>query len=159
MTLLEQSGLHISGFGSMTLTASPKGLVSLKIGTRTVQAKAKNPHLKKAIQQLQEYFAGKRQRFEVPLDLQSGTPFQRKVWQALRSLNYGTHTSYQDLANKVRHPKSARAVGNANNKNPLPLFIPCHRVLRANGDLGGFAPGVHFKKKLLKLESQNGMSY
>jgi len=88
-----------------------------------------------------------------PLDLQQGTPFQQSVWNALRSIPYGATLSYGEIANKIGKPKAVRATGGACGANPIPLIIPCHRVLAANRKLGGFSGGIEWKQKLLALES------
>lgn len=105
----------------------------------------------RAAAQLTEYFAGKRKVFDLPLDPQ-GTEFQKRVWQALREIPYGTTCSYGEIAAKVGNPKASRAVGGANNKNPIAIVIPCHRVIGANGSLVGYASGLQTKEALLKLE-------
>jgi methylated-DNA-[protein]-cysteine S-methyltransferase len=90
-----------------------------------------------AIQQLREYFSGKRQTFDLPL-APAGTPFQRSVWRRLEQIPYGKTISYAELAERTGKPKASRAVGQANGRNPLPIVIPCHRVIAADGSLGGF---------------------
>ncbi len=107
--------------------------------------------IQEAYQQLTEYLAGKRQQFTVPL-LPKGTPFQQKVWQALREIPYGTVASYGQIAAKIGNPKAARAVGMANHENPIAVMIPCHRVVGQNGTLTGYAGGLEIKAKLLYLE-------
>lgn len=102
-------------------------------------------------QQLSEYFSGKRKVFDVPLALE-GTDFQMKVWKALLSIPYGETCSYKQIAEKVGCPKGCRAVGMANNKNPIGIIIPCHRVVGADGGLTGYAGGLNMKQKLLMLE-------
>ncbi len=109
------------------------------------------PLLKKAGEQLQEYLAGKRKFFELPFAPQ-GTEFQRNVWQALQDIPYGETRSYGEIAKNINNPKAYRAVGMSNNKNPLPIFIPCHRVVGANGKLVGYAGGLDIKAYLLNLE-------
>jgi len=101
--------------------------------------------------QLEEYLRGRRTAFDVPILLQ-GTAFQRAVWAALAKIPYGTTITYGSLAAAVRRPRSARAVGQAVGANPIPLVIPCHRVLPAAGGLGGFGPGTTWKRRLLVLE-------
>lgn len=113
--------------------------------------------IKSAYQQLQEYFAGKRQRFDLPLSPQ-GTVFQQKVWQALRQIPYGAVCSYQDIARAIGNDKACRAVGGANNKNPIAIIIPCHRVIGANGSLVGYGGGLPLKRKLLALEKPEQQS-
>ncbi len=105
-----------------------------------------------AARQLREYFAGKRQRFDLPL-APEGTAFQRGVWRRLREIPYGQTISYGELAKRVGNPKASRAVGAANGQNPIPIVIPCHRVIGANGKLTGFGGGLPVKEALLRLES------
>lgn len=108
--------------------------------------------LQKTIDQLNEYFKGKRKQFKLPLDPQ-GTPFQQTVWQALTTIPFGETWSYQKLAKSIKKPRAYRAVGSANSKNPISIIIPCHRVIRASGDLGGYASGLDKKTQLLRLEN------
>lgn len=108
------------------------------------------------INELDEYFCGRRQSFDVPLDLSHGTPFQIKVWQALLSIPYGQTISYKALAEKIGKPKAFRACANANGKNLISLIIPCHRVIAADGTLGGYTGGVNIKRILLDLEKTHG---
>lgn len=98
------------------------------------------------------YFAGKLREFTCPLDLEQGTPFQKKVWRKLISIPYGTTRSYEWLAKSIGNANACRAVGNANGQNPIPIIIPCHRIVRKNGDLGGYAGGSQIKQSLLNLE-------
>lgn len=105
-----------------------------------------------AINQLNEYAAGKRDSFDLPLDTSMGTEFQQKVWQALQAINYGEAISYATLAQRVGNPKGFRAVANANGKNPFSIIIPCHRVIASDGKLGGYTGGLDKKAYLLALE-------
>ena len=105
-----------------------------------------------AAQQLLEYFAGQRRAFTLPLN-PDGTPFQQRVWQALQEIPYGHVISYKQLAQRIGQPNALRAVGGANHRNPLPIVIPCHRVIAADGSLGGFGGGLEIKRALLELES------
>lgn len=107
----------------------------------------------KIIQQLEEYFAGKRKIFNVPFAFQTGTKFQRSVWQALQTIHYGETQNYSDIAQNIGNPKAVRAVGLANGKNPLCIIIPCHRVIGKNGTLTGYAGGIDAKKWLLAHEA------
>jgi len=104
--------------------------------------------------QLEEYFAGKRKKFDLPL-APKGTEFQKKVWKALTEIPYGETRTYGEIAAAVGNPKAARAVGMANNKNPIGIIVPCHRVVGANGKLVGYAGGMEKKEWLLKLEKTN----
>lgn len=111
--------------------------------------------IKEAVKQLDEYFNGLRQSFDLPL-APAGTHFQQKVWQTLRNIPCGKTYSYKQIAEQIGNSKASRAIGMANNKNPILLLIPCHRVIGANGKLIGFAAGLEMKKYLLTLE---GTSY
>lgn len=104
-----------------------------------------------AVQQLQAYAEGKLQRFDVRLNPQ-GTDFQKRVWQALSEIPFGEVRSYKDIAVAIGNPKAVRAVGGANGKNPIPVIVPCHRVIGADGTLTGFSSGLPLKKRLLALE-------
>jgi O-6-methylguanine DNA methyltransferase len=112
----------------------------------------KNLHFKDLIKQFSLYFDGKLKRFDHPLDLRLGTAFQQKVWEKLLTIPYGKTRSYKWLAQAIKNPQASRAVGNANGKNPLSIIIPCHRVVKGNGELGGYTGGVSIKQYLLKLE-------
>ena len=112
---------------------------------------ASSPVLQKAINQLQAYFAGSSAAFTVPLHLE-GTEFQKQVWAELIKIPFGVQQSYRDIAEAIGRPKAARAVGAAVGRNPLPLFIPCHRIIGSNGALTGFAHGLAIKEQLLRLE-------
>ncbi|WP_160692196.1 methylated-DNA--[protein]-cysteine S-methyltransferase [Clostridium sp. C2-6-12] len=107
--------------------------------------------LKEAIKQLNEYFEGKRSGFDLPL-APEGTEFQKKVWNALREIPFGETKSYGEIAKIIGNEKASRAVGMANNKNPIMIVIPCHRVIGANGKLVGYAAGLEVKESLLNLE-------
>jgi O-6-methylguanine DNA methyltransferase len=113
------------------------------------------PDEKRFGMELKEYFSGKRCQFSAPSAI-AGTAFQRQVWEALERIPYGQTRTYSDIAREMKRPKAQRAVGNAIGKNPLPLLIPCHRVIRTNGSLGGFSGGKEIKPKLLHLESTAG---
>lgn len=114
----------------------------------------KTPLIEKTIQQLDEYLSGSRKTFTIEINLQ-GTNFQKKIWQELVKIPYGTAISYKELAQRVGNPKGFRAAGGACNKNPILLIIPCHRVIGADGKLVGFGAGLSVKERLLSLE-RNG---
>jgi methylated-DNA-[protein]-cysteine S-methyltransferase len=107
--------------------------------------------------ELEEYFAGTRRAFSVGVALE-GTDFQRKVWQALQAIPYGTTISYGELARRIGRPESARAVGLANGANPVPIIVPCHRVIGADGSLTGFGGGLDTKRTLLELEGASAVA-
>jgi methylated-DNA-[protein]-cysteine S-methyltransferase len=138
----DEHGLHLVHFVNGRRPKSPSpGWVEDKIP------------FKEAIRQLQAYFAGKLTAFELPLILE-GTEFQLRVWGTLQKIPYGETVSYGQLAKRIGNPDAARAVGLANGSNPIPIIIPCHRVIGSNGDLTGFGAGLPTKKKLLALESR-----
>lgn len=114
----------------------------------------KNEAIEKCKEELCEYFLGKRKVFTIKIKLIKGTDFQKSVWEALKQLPYGTTCSYKDIAKKIKNEKAYRAVGSANNKNPIPIIIPCHRVIGNNKSLTGYAGGLEIKKKLLDIELQ-----
>jgi len=133
------------------------------IGVFSIKSKMKNkqdfelaetPLIKKAAEQLEEYFNGKRKVFDLPLVLQ-GTDFQVKIWKALQRIPYGETRSYGEIAAMTGNPKASRAVGMANNRNPIAIIVPCHRVIGSNGKLIGYAGGLELKQQLLDLESSN----
>jgi len=107
-----------------------------------------------AYKQVNEYFAGKRIKFDLPLGY-GGTPFQQSVWRELQKIPYGETRSYEDIAIGIGNKKAVRAVGQANNRNPILIIVPCHRVINKNGDIAGFGCGVEVKRFLLDLEKSN----
>jgi methylated-DNA-[protein]-cysteine S-methyltransferase len=143
-----------SPLGPLTLASSPWGLMSVRFGLHVpsdgVIDDAANHE---AIEQLREYFDGKRTQFNLPLDV-SGTPFQMAVWHELQKVPYGSTCSYIDIARLLGKPGAARAVGMANHENPVAIVIPCHRVVGSNGSLTGYAGGLHLKQQLLGIETQ-----
>lgn len=117
----------------------------------TVSERGASQVLETAAAQVREYLAGEREGFDLPLEL-AGTPFQRKVWEALRTIPFGETWSYGELAKRIGNPGAVRAVGTANGRNPVCIIVPCHRVVRASGDLGGYAGGRDRKAFLLGRE-------
>lgn len=141
--------------GVMTLVETDGQLSELRF-VKTAEAGerlASTPLLDQAARELTEYFEGKRQTFSVPL-APRGTAFQQAVWDALKTIPYGKTQSYGGVAQQIGKPKAARAVGMANHKNPLPVFIPCHRVIGADGRLTGYGGGLPVKEFLLALEAK-----
>ncbi len=144
-----------SPLGCLEIQMTTKGLRSLQFVDDKKQEMTKmQSDAQKVVQQLNEYFGGKRQDFDIPLDLQ-GTDFQLKVWQKLLDIPYGKTTSYGQLAHTLNMPKAARAVGNACGKNKIWLIVPCHRVVGSTGKLTGYAGGLHRKKYLLNSEKKH----
>jgi len=122
-----------------------------EIQKNIIAEEKETPLLTKTIKQLAEYFAGKRKDFDIPLHL-NGTVFQMKAWSELRKIPYGETRTYQQIAEATGNRKASRAIGLANNRNPIPFIIPCHRVIGSNGSLTGYAGGLETKKFLLDLE-------
>lgn len=139
----DADGLSMIGFpkGSMRREPEPDWIFNEK-------------PLADACRQLSEYFAGERREFDLPLQL-SGTEFQVSVLEALLDIPYGETTSYGEIARRIGRPKAVRAVGAANGRNPLPIIVPCHRVIGHDGDLTGFGGGLDTKEALLRLEAEN----
>jgi len=153
---------HPSPLGSLLLAASERGLCGVFFeehkyfnGPLGWQRDPVHPHLCNAARQLDEYFAGRRSVFDIPLDL-SGTPFQQAVWEALQALPFGGTTSYQAIAQRIANPKAVRAAGTAIGRNPVSIIVPCHRVLGTAGALSGYAGGLVRKQYLLAHERQAG---
>lgn len=153
-----------SPLGTIWAAATEKGLCAIEMGCGFEQLQAvlvrriTDPEfvaapnrLQPYVEQLSAYFRGELREFAVPLDLW-GTDFQKQVWQALCKIPYGETRTYRDIAAAVGNPKACRAVGNANGKNPIPIIVPCHRVVAAGGKLGGYSGGLDKKEFLLKLE-------
>ena len=151
----DKMGLAASNAGLLNIQSSvtsEKGYLDFLKRTFDVPPQKDEKRLKPMMDQLLQYLKGERQSFDIPLDLISGTDFQQQVWRTLAAIPYGETRSYAWLARAVGRPKAFRAVGNANGKNPLPILLPCHRVIQENGDLGGYSGGLHIKRALLDLE-------
>ena len=138
--------------GLAQFKGSEKGLAEIKVLEKNIPFGIISETLKDAVNQFREYFEGKRQDFDLKLN-PSGTEFQQKVWKALLEIPYGKTVSYMELSKRLGDPKAIRAVAAANGKNPLWIVVPCHRVIGSNGDLVGYAGGLHRKKWLLEHES------
>ena len=139
-----------SPIGPLYLAELDGAITHLKYSPVAGQA-GESPLLHEAIRQLDAYFSGSLTQFDLPL-VPSGTLFQMRVWQSLQDIPYGTTWSYKMLAQSVDSPKGYRAVGLANNRNPISIFIPCHRVIGASGSLTGYGGGLPIKSYLLELE-------
>ena len=136
--------------GELTIVESDDALVEIHFGHRDVDLPRRARAL--AATQLEEYFAGKRREFDLTL-APRGTGFQLSVWSALRDIGYGQTKTYADIARVIGRPSAIRAVGAANGANPIPIVIPCHRVIGSNGSLTGFGGGIGMKRRLLDFES------
>ncbi len=147
--------------GKIGITVSKKKITGLYFNAAYIPKeyiREETPLLRKAYEQLTEYLDGKRITFDLPLHAE-GTNFERSCWDALLKIPYGETRTYGEQAKLVGSPKASRAVGRANSLNPIAIFIPCHRVIGANGSLTGFAGGLDVKKQLLELERENAINY
>ncbi|MBF0390818.1 MAG: methylated-DNA--[protein]-cysteine S-methyltransferase [Desulfamplus sp.] len=149
--------------GELLAVHGKNGLIELQFPTNTTKVSA-NPQwikdptiLKKTSDEIQAYFNGELQEFSIALDPQ-GTPFQKSVWRALKKIPFGITVSYKSVAKEVGNPKGCRAVGGAIGKNPIPIIIPCHRVIGSDGSLTGFSSGLDIKRYLLNLEGVKVLS-
>jgi len=142
-----------TSLGRVFITASDDNVKCVSIGKNSFvdAVYTETTLIRKAYTQLCEYLEGRRKRFELPLS-PDGTDFQKKVWNELMNIPYGETATYGEIAKRIGNPNASRAVGNANNKNPIPIFIPCHRVIGVNGKLVGYAYGLDMKRTLLDLE-------
>ncbi|MGB9236525.1 MAG: methylated-DNA--[protein]-cysteine S-methyltransferase [Terriglobales bacterium] len=147
-----------SPVGPLFLAASTKGLVRLEFETRMMKLDSGTTELHESkqalapyLRELDEYFAAERREFTIPLDLR-GTDFQLACWRALLAIPYGETRSYADIARAIGHPQAFRAVGMSNNRNPVAIIVPCHRVIASGGGLCGYGGGLDIKRKLLDLE-------
>jgi len=137
--------------GIVVAVADEEGICSLDFDEDAQLCYEENSHLKQLQSELTEYFEGKRTAFSLSLNPQ-GTPFQRAVWRVLCDIPYGSVISYTQEAQMLSHPRAVRAVANANGKNPIPIIIPCHRVIAKGGGLGGYSGGLWRKEALLRVE-------
>ncbi|MCF7920626.1 MAG: methylated-DNA--[protein]-cysteine S-methyltransferase [Candidatus Cloacimonetes bacterium] len=143
--------IYRNGLGDLTVTIESEAIVRIDFGFEDVCDNCDHQLAGQFKNEMDEYFAGTRREFEIPY-LLTGSEFQLKVWQALTTIKYGETCSYSDIAEMTGMPSACRAVANAIGANPLPIIIPCHRVVRKSGNLGGFRGGVELKKSLLKIE-------
>ncbi len=151
---MQGTAIYHAPVGELVITYQDGAVIALKRADATALPEdAPNALTEAVCQQLDEYFAGTRTAFDFPLRLQ-GTPFQEKVWAALRDIPYGETRSYQQIAQAIGQPKACRAVGMANHRNPIYIVVPCHRVVGANGALTGYGGGLDMKKALLELEAR-----
>ena len=141
-----------TSLGPIAFTVDEAGrLTELSFGAASADHSDHPERCRRVAEQVTEYFAGSRTHFEIDL-APAGTPFQRSVWRALTEIPFGSVVSYADIARRIGQPGAARAVGQANGANPIPIVIPCHRVIAADGTIGGYSGGLAIKRLLLDLE-------
>ncbi len=150
----EYIGYHSCSIGIIRIKAREKAITAIEFAEKQGEEKL-NSVIVQCKKQLDEYFQGNRKSFNVEICFNKGTEFQIRVWNALKEIPYGTTVSYKDIAEKIGNPKAVRAVGGANNKNPISIIVPCHRVIGKNGKLIGYGGGIDKKEFLLKLERNN----
>ena len=156
-----------SPIGRIGMAATPRGLCRISLNATSPPAFQKtlrrdyrcsavrwDRHFTDLVAWMRAYFSGRPVRFKAKIELKEGTPFQHKVWRSLLRIPYGQTRSYQDVARDIGHPNSFRAVGGACGNNPIALIVPCHRVINANGNLGGFTGGLRLKQLLLRIEKK-----
>lgn len=158
-----------SPFGPTFLAATPKGVLRLRWGVEDAEAVAEGltedfplwgvkrapERLEEAVAQVQSYFAGERRAFDLSTDLTGLTPFQQSVLEVTAEIPFGCTITYGGLAERLDKPDASRAVGSALGRNPVPIVIPCHRVVRSDGGLGGYTAGTGYKEQLLELEARS----
>lgn len=152
-----KTAVYHSPFGDMELTYEEDAVTALKMAEKKAAGEAPEGLALKVFRELDEYFEGKRKTFDIPLRTH-GTAFQEKVWAALRAIPYGEVRSYKEVAEAIGHPRAYRAVGMANNANPIFIIVPCHRVIGSDGSLTGYGGGLPMKKALLSLEKKHRIS-
>jgi methylated-DNA-[protein]-cysteine S-methyltransferase len=155
--MLEWSRFEVAGQFTLGVVASDAGIRAIELNGATElpgRECQSNPLLRQAIGQLRAYFAGELWDFDLTMDMQ-GTPFQKRVWGELLNIPYGETRSYSFVANTIGAPKAVRAVGAANGRNPIPIVVPCHRVIGAGGSLTGYGGGLPLKRFLLDLEARH----
>lgn len=152
---MKGTAIYHSPFGKMQLDWEDGAVTALRLARDGLCEGTPNALTAQVFRQLDEYFSGTRRTFDFPCRLH-GTPFQQRVWAALRDIPYGETRSYKQLAEAIGRPNACRAVGMANHANPILIVIPCHRVICADGSPGGYAGGAEMKKALLRLEQAGG---
>lgn len=148
--------IYNSQYGEILIEGNGESIIKIQLIDETTDTNNlyETQLIRLAYNQLMEYFGGKRQDFDFPID-PAGTEFQNRVWNAIVKVPYGQTRSYKDIAEFIENPKAYRAVGLANNKNPIQIVIPCHRIIGSNKKLVGYRGGLEIKEKLLQLEKKN----
>ena len=167
MSLMILSGYAKTAVGEFLIRASKRGIVSINFPTKRrsdlsipVSSQESLQHIKMCEKGLLRFFKGRQAELSgIPIDWQQFGTFDRRIYQALRNVPPGETICYGELARRSGFPKAARAVGNALNRNPVPILIPCHRVLRKDGSLGGFSSGIGWKRKLLHLDKKQNRTF
>lgn len=151
--MYEWCDLEVPNGLSLSVEAGPLGVRRIEFGRRGINGHSLTV-MRETLGQLRAYFAGDLRIFDVPVEI-AGTDFQKRVWSALRTIPYGETRSYSQIAGQIGSRRAVRAVGAANGRNPIPIIVPCHRVIGASGSLVGFGGGLEWKRFLLDLEASN----
>src|SRR2546423_294405 len=149
--MYEWCDLEVRQGFSLSVETGPQGVRRIEFGARGAHVHSCGV-MHETMRQLQAYFEGELKSFDVPLEI-VGTEFQKRIWSALRTIPYGQRRSYSEIAAQIGAPRAVRAVGAANGRNPIPIIVPCHRVIGASGSLVGFGGGLPWKRLLLDLEA------
>jgi methylated-DNA-[protein]-cysteine S-methyltransferase len=149
---LDATLICVDSLGMLVMEADPRGLSSIRFERKKLRSTENNRPTNQCARELTQYFKGYRKKFSLRLNFQ-GTSFQKKVWRELLKIPYGQIVSYQEIALRIKKPEAVRAVANAIAQNKIPILVPCHRVIRKDGKLGGYRWGLRRKRQLLKLES------
>jgi len=152
--MYEWSDFQVRGDFWFSIETGPAGVRRIEFGARRENSHSSSAMMREALAQFRAYFDGRLQRFDIPLEM-IGTGFQKRVWGALQTIPYGATRSYGQIATQIGSPRGVRAVGAANGRNPIPIIVPCHRVIGASGDLVGFGGGLAWKRLLLDLEAKH----
>ena len=147
--------MYNSPIGEIRISYNQNAITGLDFLPLDSDPSEDSPILNECLTQLDEYFAGKRQTFSINIEFTRGTDYQKKVWAALCSVNYGETASYKDIASLIGNSKAARAIGSANNKNPISIIVPCHRIIGTSGKMVGYGGGIEKKIWLLEHEKNN----
>lgn len=151
---MAERGYYSSPLGILEIVCTDTGISAINF-VEAPKQESKNPPaaLRDCISQLDEYFSGARRKFDLPLDISKGTTFYREVWRLVQAIPYGRTRTYSMIAESLGRPHASRAVGQANGRNPIPIVIPCHRVIGKDGTLTGYAYGLDIKEALLAIEN------
>lgn len=151
---ISQYAIYKTRIGYLKIGYNHKAITQVTLNDNTSDVGQKSKLSDQAYQQIEEYLNGERKTFSLPIQL-DGTPFQKQVWEVLLTIGYGQTATYKEIACSIGNDKASRAIGMANNKNPIMIIVPCHRVIGTNGSLVGYAGGLEIKQFLLDLETQD----
>lgn len=152
-----ETTVYESQIGVIKLTSFNNKLLKLDLNPIDKTENSPSDFNNSVIMQLEEYFSCKRKSFDIELDFDSATPFNYSIWKELLKIPYGKHSTYKNVVQNIGKEKAYRAVGTSIGKNPIPIIVPCHRVIKSDGGIGGFSLGLDVKEKLIKIEQMDGL--